>query len=168
MFTGINATICRQAFYTIMPAIERAAKEGTTNKLKGVIVVLDPRLRPVMGTQTEMQDAVLFTDSVDPTINGEQQKYGEIALSKAFVTWRTGQPSCRIQQEFPYQYEAGMTKWGGSTVDRGGLIVAFSGVQAVFDEMIAEWMASAIRAICRWEMTGTDGVMSTDSSFVGR
>ena len=44
-----------------------------------------------------------------------------------------------------------MTQWGGSIV-RDGLICAFSGVQPIFDEMIAGWMADAVIACCRHAM----------------
>ena len=77
----------------------------------------------------------------------------------------TGLPSRQVQQESPHLYRHGDTKWGGSVV-RNGLIVAFSGVQAVFDEMIAGWMADAIIALCRNDMTKPDGIMASDSSFV--
>lgn len=154
MFTGLNEHICATAWETILPAVEAAASNGTTNKLAGCIVVLDLK-----------QDYRLFSRTIGEPEDNE--KYIAIATAKAHISQKTGLPSSRVQQEFPYLYEAGDTKWGGSVVAPGGLVVAFSGVQAVFDEMIAEWMASAIRALCRWEMTKPDGVMSTDSSFLG-
>lgn len=154
MFTGLNEQICATAWETILPAIEAAANNGTTNKLAGCIVVLDLR-----------QDYRLFTRTIGTP--DDNAKYSAIANAKAQLSRKTGLPSSRVQQEFPYLFEVGDTKWGGSTVAPGGLVVAFSGVQAVFDEMIAEWMASAIRAICRNEMNKPDGVMSGDFSFIG-
>lgn len=55
-------------------------------------------------------------------------------------------PSSMIQTQYPHPYVLGNTKWGGDTVDEGGLVVAFSGVQAMHDKMISEWMVSANRA----------------------
>ena len=165
MFTGVDQVICAVAWELVQPSIKRAANLGVVNKCNGVVIVLDPRKRPVHGTLDECKNAVMFKSALG---NGsDYSKYGDIALSKAHVTFKNQMPSSVVQQQFPHLYEVGNTKWGGSTIDAGGLIVAFSGVQAVYDEMIAEWMASAIRALCRWEMTKTDGVMDSDSSFIG-
>lgn len=163
MFVGISKEICEQADKILAPAIARAVKRGVTNKLAGCIVVLDPRM-PYIG-QAADNLPVIFKS----TINDElaDAKYVQIAYHKAWLTFKYRLPSAIIQQQYPYLYAEGNTKWGGSTIDDGGLIVAFSGVQAVFDEMIAEWYASSIRALCRWEMTKPDGVMSSDSSFIG-
>ncbi len=153
MFKGLSHEICQQAWELVLPAIRNAAETGVTNKLAGTIVVLYP------GT-----DVPVFTAQIDPD---QDQKYVEIASKKALLSARTGMPSSVIQQQCPHLYEIGDTKWGGSTVMPGGIVVAFSGVQAVFDEMIAEWVASAIRAICRYEMTKPDGVMLANSAIIG-
>lgn len=46
-------------------------------------------------------------------------------------------------------------------------MVAFSGVQAVFDEAIAGTMLRWIVALCQDEMTREGGVMDSDTSFIG-
>ena len=151
MFTGITTEICQQAWEIITPSLAAASKDGVTNNHAGTVIVLDP--------QTE---EVIFSAVID----SEHEKalmYSEIAKAKAEVSRRTGMPSSLVQTQDPDLYVEGDTNWGGSTVDEGGLVVAFSGVQAVFDEMIAEWMASAIRAICRDQMTE---VMVADGSFL--
>ncbi|MCA9349192.1 hypothetical protein KC878_03575 [Candidatus Saccharibacteria bacterium] len=156
MFTGISEGVCGFAWHTmVLPAIQPLADIGVINKHAGCIVVVDPNA-------PEFQ--VIFT----ATINGaeEDQKYMHIAMAKAAVSHRTGLSSSLVQTQYPYRYREGDTKWGGSTVDRGGLVVAFSGVQAVYDEMISEWMASAIRALCRNEMMRSGGVMENDNSFL--
>lgn len=161
-FTGINQDICARAWDMIQPAIAHGADQGVLNKFAGTIVVLNPHmdLKQFLGSNDPAAD-VLFMD----TLNEEavdKLKYTTIALAKAAVSAKTGQPSRIVQQEMPHLYQEGDTKWGGSVV-RNGLIVSFSGVQAVFDEMVAGWMADAIIALCRHEMTG---VMANDSSFL--
>lgn len=160
MFTGINKDICANAWAALQPSIEHMSTLGITNRHAGVVIVLDPN----ESYDTEMFDylPIVFTGQAS---DQDYDKYREIAWSKASLSWRTGLPSSLVQTQYPYLYQEEDTKWGGSTVDKGGLIVAFSGVQAVYDEMISEWMASAIRALCRNEMPA---VMAHDSSFLLR
>lgn len=142
----------------IYPAIKDAAENRQINKLAGCMVVLNPQYKKV-------RFRVLFQHIIS---SEDDVTFTEIARAKAMLSFRTGLASSRVQQDCPYLYEKDDTKWGGSTVAPGGLVVAFSGVEAVFDEMISEWMASAIRALCRHEMTREGGVMSQDGSFLGQ
>jgi len=155
MFTGLTEDICQQAWELILPTINYAIRNEITNNYAGTIVVV----RSETADEEEFNFFRSLPDS-DP-------KYKTIAISKAYVSISTGLPSSVVQQQCPYLYEAGDTKWGGSTVMPGGVVVAFSGVQTVFDEMIAEMMASAIRGLCRWEMTKPEGIMDNESDFIG-
>lgn len=163
LFTGIDAKICEQAWQMTLPCISYAASRKITNKFAGCIVVVDPRL-PYLGFGGVEELPYIYTAMIN---EDDDQKYRIIAHHKAHLTWKHKLSSADIQQRFPYLYEDGDTKWGGSTIDSGGLIVAFSGVQAVYDEMIAEWVASAIRAVCRDAMSAPDGVMSLNTSYIG-
>ena len=154
MFTGIDREICQRAWSIVLPSVWAARDDGVTNKHAGTIIVLDPSTGEVLFQARVTMD------------HPEAEKYDEIALAKADLSWRNKRPSREIQQAAPHLYVAGDTKWGGSVV-RDGLVVAFSGVQAVFDEMIAGWVADAIIAICRDAMTKADGVMASDSSYIG-
>jgi len=142
----------------------------------GTVVVLKPgvfstsvpvrtRARSIEGCEISSvsEDHVLYVESLDSP--NASDRFLELALAMAYVSLRTGQPGRVVQQEMPHLYKEGMTKWGGSVV-RGGLIVAFSGMQAVFDEMIAGWMADALIALCRHEITRPAGVMENGSSFL--
>ncbi|MCL2869445.1 hypothetical protein FWF48_01380 [Candidatus Saccharibacteria bacterium] len=117
------------------------------------------------GEEDDLENYVCFTAEIDPKAK-DAAKYRELALAKAFVSLKTGMASSLVQTQYPYLYDAGDTKWGGSTIMPGGIIIGFSGVQAVFDEMIAEWMASAIRAIYRDIMTCKGGMMDQPSGFI--
>ena len=139
VFTGISEMICDVAWMVIRPSIEKAASAGITNKLAGAMIVLDPRSE---------EEFVLYANVID---DAQDPIYSNIAMAKASVTFKHRKPSSVVQQQYPYLYQEGDTKWGGCTIDAGGLIVALSGVQAVYDEMISEWMASAIRALSRFE-----------------
>lgn len=171
MFTGISKEICEEAWEGTLPLIQHFADSGRFNKLAGTVVVVDPRNidRPKgEHLQDVFDDAIIFTGFV-----GEVHEAGftTVALSKAFVTWKSGLASAVVQQRHPYLYSEGDTFWGGSTITEGGLVVAFSGVQQVHDEAISEIMASLIVAISRDEVTKDDGVLegwNADKwSFIG-
>lgn len=155
MYTGLTEEICEQAWNVVYDGIHAAANNVITNKLAGTIVVL----HPVDGTK-------IFEQTIDSNGRHDDAKYRRLAHAKAHLTRRTGMASREVQQRAPHLLQYSDVKWGGSTV-RDGLIVAFSGVQAAYDEMIAEWMTSAIIAMCRHEMTREGGVMDADYSFIG-
>lgn len=160
MFTGLNAEICRDAWVMCNASIVAAAHLGTTNKLAGTIVVLDPWSGEIM-----FQARVDDRRPLKPEYEEVAQKYDAIALSKARVGWQTGLTSRQVQQDAPHLYLSGMTKWGGSAIENK-LVVAFSGVQAVFDECIAWNMLKWIIAICQNEMTKPDGIMASESAYI--
>ena len=155
-FAGVTANICQVAWEIALPSIKLASEGGVTNKpvAVGTIVVLNPHTGTVL-FQARVNDS-------HPSV----AKYDEIALAKAQVTFETQLPSRKVQQDAPHLYRAGWTKWGGSTI-QDGLVVAFSGVQAVFDEAIAKSVAAWIIALCQDEMTRDGGVMDSESSYVG-
>jgi hypothetical protein len=55
-----------------------------------------------------------------------------------------------------------MAKYGGSAVGKGGLVVAFSGVEEWYDQMISEWMLATIKAVCLHEVYKPGGLMDDD------
>jgi hypothetical protein len=169
-FTGLSKEICQQAWSVMQPSIEALHVSGLSNKFAGTVIVIDPRQidRPKAEHSIDVfAKAIIFAGHVG---DEEDPKYTQIALHKAYQTWKRKMPSSLIQQQHPELYEEGDTTWGGSTITASGLIVAFSGVQQVYDEAISEWVASTIRAICRDEMTKDDGVLANyerDGSFIG-
>lgn len=154
MYTGLTPKICKTAWEICLPSLVVAAERGITNRLGGTIVVLDPR-----------NGEPLFSAVANPH-HSDRYKFDDIAQAKARVSWNTGLSSRQVQQDAPHLYLPGMTKWGGS-VTENKLVVAFSGVQAVFDEAIARMMLNWILALCQNEMTKPDGVMASSSSYVG-
>lgn len=158
-FTGISKEICEQAWNDVVaPTIRHMASVDLINKCDGFIVVVDPRA----SEDLSWDDRELFHASVNSVTT---IKYAAIARDKAKLTASTGLSSSIIQTQAPHLYLDGDTKWGGSTIDDFGMIVAFSGVEAEFDEMIAEMMASAIRAICRNRMKSI--MANQDISYIG-
>jgi hypothetical protein len=154
VFVGVTPYICQLAFEMCRPAIQVAADMGIINKFAGTLIVLDPNTGDV-----------LFEKVINET-HPSAGMYTGIARAKARVTWETSLPSRVVQQEAPHLYQEGMTKWGGAVIEHK-LVVAFSGVEAVFDEAISWMILSWIFGICRHEMTKPEGVMAQDFSFIG-
>jgi hypothetical protein len=154
MFPGITTEVCATAWLMVTPAIEKAFALSVTDGLRGTILVIDP---------ASVTHEVLFTGHV-----GEpQDPYLEYATGKAKVTARTGMDSSRVRQDFPHLYIEGDIKYPGAIL-RDGIVVAFSGVQGVFDEMICEWMVSAIRALCRDQFQRPGGADEQPGPYLTR
>ena len=167
MFTGLTAELCNKALEIVRPTIEAAMENGTFKRKQGYLFVLDPTIpwEPKyqdVGNKADSPfntDVILFQESWEDSRRWDAP-FGVVAIQKAFASWKTGLSAQDIQQKAPYLYQRGWTKWGGSSVGEGGLVVAFSGVQAYYDQMISEMMLAAIRAVCLHEMHSENGVMS--------
>lgn len=151
--TILTHEICIRAWAITKQAATEAATTKITNKFAGTIIVLNP-----------WDGTVLFEERLNET-HLCKDKYDEIALAKAQVSRDTGLSSREVQQNAPHLYTVDMTKWGGSVVENK-LVVAFSGVQAIFDEAIAATMLRWVVALCQHEMTRPEGVMDADGDYI--
>lgn len=163
MFAGLTEQICATAFDMVGPTIEWSANEEILSRYAGHVVVLnpsipyEPKYRSVINSDGEINEKFFDLALWENSFGGDdlKQMYITIARAKAFTSFMTGLPSHLVQQQFPSLYIPGMTKWGGSAIAGVGpmrLIVAFSGVQWNFDQMISEMMISAIQALCHEQM----------------
>jgi hypothetical protein len=176
----LTTEICDVAHQAIRSTIEWVMDYRDGDSKAGFLVVLDPtvpssrsgspgslRLGWHPGLEKVMQrpfvdKVVLFSESF-----GDREEWAypfeEIALAKAYASWMTGLPSYRIQQDAPYLYQEAMAKYGGSAVDiTGQLVVAFSGFEDYFDQMISEAMLAAIKATCLHDMYRPAGLMENE------
>lgn len=165
----LTRAMCERAWNVVLAAVETAAGDGVINKHAGTIVVLDPTM--AYAPSVRISSVALFMEHVTAA-HPEWHKYRDFAQAKAMLSWRTGRSSRDVQQNAPHLYlepqntgDQGDVKWGGSVV-RDGLIVAFSGVQPEYDEWIADTMAGLLIAMCRREMTKSDGLMEAGNDFV--
>ena len=74
--------------------------------------------------------------------------FDEIARSKAFLCQRTGMVGRTAQKDAPWLYETDDTRYVGGVIE-DGLVVAASGVQDHFDEMVSWMVLAAIQGLCR-------------------
>jgi hypothetical protein len=161
MFVGLTREICEAAWKVSRQTVLMAAREGITDDFAGTIVVCHPRrLEP----DSEISFGLIFSDDVNDELSGRD--FRTYAKAKAELSWKTGLSSRKVQQDAPHLYEGSSIKWGGSVIENG-LIVAYSGVQPVFDEAIAATMLRWTIALCQHEMTREGGVMNMPTSRVG-
>jgi len=153
MFTGLTPELCAQAWDLVIPAVARAAATGLIRGDSGHAVVLDPARRDA---------TVLWTGHVGEP---EEKTYG-YAIAKARVAERTGTDTSRLRMDVPHLYTAGDIVYPGGIV-RHGLVAAFSGVEGEADEMIAEWLVSAIRGIARLGFVSPQGPDATGTRYLG-
>ena len=174
-FTGLTEALCERAMCIIRPSMYGAMDDAIVKRHQGCLVVLDPKVprEPKYKTwsldpQDPFEELVLYQRHIGYARDWDGP-YDKVARAKAYASWKTGLPAQLIQQWAPYLYEEGWTKWGGSDVGNGGLVVAFSGVEAYFDQMFAEMMLAAIKAVCLHELFKPDGVMANpDITFLGQ
>ncbi|WP_084104439.1 hypothetical protein [Demequina sp. NBRC 110056] len=153
VFPGVTEETCEIAWSMILPAIEKAYADGLTNGLRGTIIVLDP-------AEPEVDNPVFVAHVGEP-----DSAFLTNVEGKVKVTIRTGLDSSRVRQDFPHLYRAGDIKYPGA-INREGLIVAFSGVQGDFDEMICEWMVAALRAIGRDRFSRPGGADDAEGAYL--
>jgi hypothetical protein len=178
-FTGLTEELCVEALDIVRPSIAHAMNSGVVKREQGWLVVLNPRIpqepkymlnigqHDNPKREVPFDELVLFDCGWDLPKNWDHP-YDAVARAKAFASWKTGLPAHRIQQEAPYLYEEGWTKYGGSAVGEGGLVVAFSGVEEYFDQMFSEMMVAAIKGVCLHKMHGPEGVIANeDITFLG-
>lgn len=107
------------------------------------VVVLDPTKRYGLNTFTQ---AILYEESFGEPREQWERPFDEFAHEKARVAWRTTMDTHLVQQRFPHLYGEGDIKFGGG-VSRDGIVVGVSGVQWYFDQMFAELVVSACKAL---------------------
>ena len=77
-----------------------------------------------------------------------EHNYEAHAIGKEEISQRTGLPTREVQNKHAELLEPGDTVYFGSVVsDDGTIVIAFSGVEAFFDEMFAKWLLAAILAL---------------------
>jgi hypothetical protein len=126
------------------------------NKRMGHIVVLVPSVDHACiddysnWPNYPLQPVVLFEKRIGDK-NKWQSSYDVIALNKARQLWYDQNTDGNTDSMSHLLFPGDTPYWGG--VKRHGIVVACSGVQAYFDQMISGMIADAIKAIARfnWE-----------------
>jgi len=129
------------------------------NKQMGHIVVLVPSVADV---RTEgypdwpnypIEPFPLYEHSIGDK-DKWTSKYDEIARCKAQQLWRDQNTDGNTDVMPHLLFPDDTQYWGG--VKRHGFVVAFSGVQSYFDQMVSGMVADAIKAFARFEFENSD------------
>ena len=78
------------------------------------------------------------------------------------MSWRHGMSTHEIQTLAPHMLVTGDTVYYGSVISNG-IVVACSGVQPYFDEMISAWVLAACKALC---IEGREALEATQNGFI--
>lgn len=132
------------------------------------LMATDPFVRQLMRSGIVKRDHLHIIVAKRISLAGEffvlkEQSFGEgadwandydaIARAKLEIAARTGLSSRQVRQMQPELLEDGDTAFWGSVI-LGNIIVACSGVQPWFDELIANTVAGTCRALIQDEVEG--------------
>ena len=108
------------------------------------LIVLNPRIQPWQ-VNGDVNRAILLRRFFG-TDDGKHD-YAMIAISKARQTWKNGGlPNILIQITAPVLLDKGDTPYYGS-FSCNGQIVAVSGLQPYFDQLVSMWVACTIQQV---------------------
>lgn len=156
----LTKELAAQAVQMVRPSVEALMMSGRFKRPTLHIVIGDPSFKPHDANRERCwrNNGILHQETIGNTSDWERP-YDSIALSKTYLSWQHGMPTQILQARCPHLLEYGDTTFFGSAV-RDGLVVGVSGVQPYFDQMVAEWVLEACRALCIEAMT--TGQVETD------
>lgn len=135
--------ISKRAFEILKPSIKSLLKEEARREDMH-IVVMNPTIKPWEAT---FEEAVLIEFSLTNRDSWENP-YDVMALGKAKQAWRDGQSNVEKHLLAPATLKDGDVAFYGSFAYQG-VIVAASGVEGWFDQLISGWMALTIQQLCQ-------------------
>lgn len=141
----LTQQLARQAIELVLPVLALMTEQGIVKRRDMHIVVLDP-------THTgRFEDSAILCEHQVGDVRKWEHSYDAIALKKAKMSFEHRLPSQVIVEQVPYLLEGGDTKYFGNAC-QDGLIVAASGVEPWFDQMVSEMIVAVIRGLCIDEM----------------
>lgn len=133
--------LAERAYEIIKPSIEKLLKEEAKREDMH-IVVMNPTMKPWEAT---FEEAILLEISVTDR-NKWENPYDEMALGKAKQAWRDGRSNVEKHLMSPATLKDGDVAFYGS-FEYQGVIVAASGVEGWFDQLVSGWMALTIQQL---------------------
>lgn len=149
----VTTALVKQAFDMVSPHIAQMLKDHARPQDTGaqsdlsVVVSATEVINPHNPDKSFKDNCLLVTEFGDKTT--WEIDIESIALSKAEKSVRTGISSVNVEPH--YFYEGDTPYWGSVVLD--GIVVACSGVESHYDEMFAMWIASAIKALCKKQIS---------------
>lgn len=132
-----------RAIYLVYPTFKTMVDAGFAKHHALHIVVMDPAQ---LYEPKTFKKAILLEKSFgDPET--WKQDYQAIARAKARQVRKFGIPNQIIVERMPHLLKDHDTRFYGSTI-KDGIVVAVSGVEPWFDQLISEMVASMCQALC--------------------
>lgn len=155
----LTRDVAQRAVEFVLPAIARLIETKVLRRGDLHIVVANPTFRSDADEEDHLPGAgsvsvrrlwnekgILYEHSLgDRSL--WQFPFDKIARSKCYLSWYYNMPTQVLQTRAPHLLRVGETVYYGSAVS-DGLVVACSGVQPYFDQMISGWVLEACRALC--------------------
>lgn len=146
----LTKELAERAVGLVIPTIKSCIEYAVFKRSDLHIVVLDPTIPFAIAQGGSAIELPVIYEWSYGDLSKWEHPYHLIARSKAMISWRTGLPTHQVQQRMPYLLMGGprgdTVYWGSAVLE--GIIVAASGVQPWFDEMISYQVAAACRALC--------------------
>lgn len=134
MSSLLDGNVAEEAVALVFPSITELLQSRRTLRKGCVIVVLEPLGAAKVGHE--------FTGKLD-----EAHDYNRIAFRKALKAWETKMNTSLLQAQKPGLFGEGDTHFGGGVCLDGIAAVGVSGLEEENDEMIAMWVATAIKRL---------------------
>lgn len=134
----LDAKLAKKAVEIVMPAIKIAMKRGLIKRKCLSICILNPK-----------NGEELYEENIK--IEDWEHDFGEIARSKARISYREKVDTVIVRERRTCSFEKGDTIYQGGVYFRG-YVVGVSGVESWYDEMIAYWVATTLSGLCRNEL----------------
>ena len=133
----------REALEILSPAVE--VLFGHSEKDGFHFIILNPVFER-WNVKGDIEGAILLDGFIGN--DDEKHNYREIALSKVEQAWMVGMSNAFVQSFAPALLKEKDTPYAGSFV-YNGLVVAVSGLQPWFDELVSMWIACTIQQVCQ-------------------
>lgn len=153
--TGESALLTKEtierAFSIVEPAIMQKLNDPSSPRDGLHIVLLDPV--KVTGGKS-FSECVVFEKSINK--DGWDIDLETLARKKAFVSYRYGMDSHKVQQLSPLLYQSGDNKYAGA-INRDGFVVSSAGIEWYYDELFSKLLADSCEAVAKEHM---DSIMT--------
>ncbi len=138
--------VARRAVEFTLPSVQQLIGANILKRGDLHIVIAQPLVPDNVKESFWYETGILYEHSLGDPKTWECD-FKAIARSKCYLSWRYQMPTQMLQTRAPHLLNHDSTVYHGSAVS-DGLVVACSGVQAYFDQMVSGWVLEACRALC--------------------
>ncbi len=146
--------MCHDACAMVQPHIELLMNKKVFKREHMCIVVADPLVMAHSSFIEWLAKGMHYEHCIGEKSSWEYG-FDVFARNKAYMSVKYGMSTYEILTLHPHLLAIGDILYGGSAVSNG-LVVATSGVQPEYDEMVSKWVIAAIEAECKFKRAKLD------------